>query len=383
MYTYKAYFIETLTNTMVGAGDTTIGLADKEIQKDPITSCPVFHSHSIKGAIKDHFQPLVACNNQPKGSKKLKLFTFNSVFGAPESHDMKELKEKFEQELSDNEIDQAEYDKNCKEYNLLKEAPKHGLIKFFQAHLLTLPMRASRNVYYNCTCPMLVLDFLKDLINLNVELIHRDNNSDETEYQEKVKQEIENISILKQFFENIASELKKSTQHDFIVFGENNSPETPMEIEEFDKGKFIELPEEQEAQITEEGFCQGFFCNQIKSILQTYLTPLNTSPDFINTIAVFPDEVFKEICETDLPIIARNCLEEGNENLFYEEVLPKRSVMRFITGTYNRFNPKDHKKFADSFNFFEKILVDDKIQMGANESVGYGVTSISRVKGGA
>ena len=372
MYTYKAYFIETLTNTMVGAGDTTIGLADKEIQKDPITSYPVFHSHSIKGAIKDHLQPLVACNHQPKGSKKLKLFTFNSVFGAPESHDMKELKEKFEQELKDNEIDKAEYDKNCKEYNLLKEAPRHGLIKFFQAHLLTLPMRASRNVYYNCTCPMIVLDFLKDLINLNVEFIPRDNNSDKTEYQKKVKQEIENISILKQFFENIASELKKSQPeksrpHDFIVFGKDNSPTIPLEIEEFDEGKFIELPEDQEA--------------QIKSILQTYLTPLNTSPDFITTIAVFPDNVFKEICETDLPIIARNCLEEGNENLFYEEVLPKRSVMRFITGTYNRFNPKDHKKFADSFNFFEKILIDDKIQMGANESVGYGVTSISRVNG--
>ena len=84
----------------------------------------------------------------------------------------------------------------------------------------------------------------------------------------------------------------------------------------------------------------------------------------------------------DLPIIARNCQETDNENLFYEEVLPRRTVMRFITGVYNRFNPKDHNKFHSSFQFFEQRLISDNIQMGSNESVGYGLTSISRIKGG-
>ena len=37
MYDHKSYLIETLTNTHVGGDDTGFSVADKVIQKDPVT----------------------------------------------------------------------------------------------------------------------------------------------------------------------------------------------------------------------------------------------------------------------------------------------------------------------------------------------------------
>ena len=77
MFIHKSYIIETLTNTHVGSGDTSFGTVDNLIQKDPVTSLPVFHSSSIKGAIKEHME-----NNYKK--TEIPEAEFNLIFGEAE-----------------------------------------------------------------------------------------------------------------------------------------------------------------------------------------------------------------------------------------------------------------------------------------------------------
>lgn len=70
-------------------------------------------------------------------------------------------------------------------------------------------------------------------------------------------------------------------------------------------------------------------------------------------------EIFNELCEDDnLPIIARNCLENGEStNLWYEQVLPSQSVLATIIE-----GPED----------LEEALDGKIVQIGANATIGYG-----------
>ena len=69
---------------------------------------------------------------------------------------------------------------------------------------------------------------------------------------------------------------------------------------------------------------------------------------------------FEELCSDDnLPIIARNCLENGEStNLWYEQVLPAQSVLATIIQTNK----------ADDLEALNGAIV----QIGANATIGYG-----------
>jgi len=168
MFKHKAYFIETLTNTHVGSGDAGYSFADNVIQKDPVTSLPVFHASSIKGSIRDHFEQYLGENLQGKGSGEIKKTTFLAIFGGEEKEQTKKKDDK-EQVTSDEKKD----DKSDEEEKLLKDAPKHGLVKFHEARLLTLPLRSSSLVYHNGTSPDVVIDYLETLKQLKAKNIEQ------------------------------------------------------------------------------------------------------------------------------------------------------------------------------------------------------------------
>lgn len=71
-------------------------------------------------------------------------------------------------------------------------------------------------------------------------------------------------------------------------------------------------------------------------------------------------EEFRNYCNNDsLPIISRNCLENGESvNLWYEQVLPSYSVLSTIISTKNQGQLD--------------ILNNKIIQIGANGTIGYG-----------
>lgn len=78
------------------------------------------------------------------------------------------------------------------------------------------------------------------------------------------------------------------------------------------------------------------------------------------TPVIYPNDKFVEICsDEELPIIARNCLENGeSKNLWYEQILPRETVLGtlILSGC---------EKLSEKLN--QKV-----IQIGANATIGYG-----------
>jgi len=277
MFKHKMYLIGTLTNTSVGSGDANFGMVDNLIQKDPVTFLPVFHSSSLKGALKEHMEQYT-----PPNGNEISVDDIKKIFGDKED--------------------------------------KPGKVRFYDARLITLPLRATKKVYYNCTSPLIVLDYLDAL-----ETFCRN----------------EEVKELKDFIGNL-----DFGDAEFLIFTE----ETDLEIEDYSKQKF-----------TANG-------STVSELIKKYF-----GVD-IDNLAIFKNKIFSEICETSLPVIARNKIgEDGtSENLFYEEVLPRMSRLWFMLGF-------DEKEPINSQ--FETKLKSDLIQFGANTSIGYGVTKISLIGG--
>ena len=102
----ELYTIETLTNMHVGAGDINLGVIDNQVQRDAITELPNIHSSSLKGAFREHFD-----------SKDNSKILVNYIFGS----------------------DNSSTDTQAGAYN------------FFEAQLLTRPVRSDKRAYFNAT----------------------------------------------------------------------------------------------------------------------------------------------------------------------------------------------------------------------------------------
>lgn len=81
-------------------------------------------------------------------------------------------------------------------------------------------------------------------------------------------------------------------------------------------------------------------------------------------------EDFKKYCENDeLPVIARNCLKDGeSKNLWYEQVLPRKSCLAF-------FILHDDGEINKAF---DSAITSVPVQIGANASVCYGICVIKK-----
>ena len=106
---------------------------------------------------------------------------------------------------------------------------------------------------------------------------------------------------------------------------------------------------------------QLVYCDEVigfdggKEMIESKLNEL-----FSGTKKSTSEDDFKNLCNDEsLPIIARNCLDNGESvNLWYEQVLPSKSVLAVIIATPNQ-NDLD--------------VLDGKIvQIGANATIGYG-----------
>ncbi len=86
-------------------------------------------------------------------------------------------------------------------------------------------------------------------------------------------------------------------------------------------------------------------------------------------ILLLHHDAFKEQCsDYNLPVIARNNLENGeSQNLWYEQIVPQQSVFAFYTYT--------NKSTDDFYNNINGKVV----QLGANSSIGYGYCQITKL----
>jgi CRISPR-associated protein Cmr4 len=93
-----------------------------------------------------------------------------------------------------------------------------------------------------------------------------------------------------------------------------------------------------------------------------FLQGVNSS--FIDSqIAVMEHKDYKSV---DLPVIARNHLENGiSQNLWYEEIVPHKSVFYFTV--------------LSTDGNIDNYIDGEMIQFGGNASIGYGLTKITKI----
>ena len=102
-----------------------------------------------------------------------------------------------------------------------------------------------------------------------------------------------------------------------------------------------------------------------------------TIPNKIEELIGNPEEKkeyneFKDLCsDEELPVISRNNLENGqSSNLWYEQVLPKHSVLVFAV--LGEDNDKAYDDFCSELN-------GAQVQIGANATIGYGYCLIKEI----
>lgn len=182
-----------------------------------------------------------------------------------------------------------------------------GKYKIFPGMLLSIPVRSDQKPFFRATCPRIIRDF-KNLI-------------DSFNY-EKLK------------LEGLIKKIDEEKAISNCIKGEVN-------IENY---KFSIIKSNDHA-ITKE----------ITSV-------------FGQDLIVLDDTTFLKIV-SELPIIARNKLENGeSQNLWYEEMVPRES--RFYFGVINgQTNQSD----------FEKIT-KEPVQIGGNATIGYGYCNIEKIE---
>ena len=201
--------------------------------------------------------------------------------------------------------------------NSSNDSHQTGAYSFFEAQLLTRPARGNVKAYFNATSPQVIRNLLNTIENFNIE------------FDNTLKQELEKLSNIK---------VKKSNP---VIF-ENIS----NAILEDTKAKY-----------------HNFDTLKLKDFLG-------------DNLALFDDNDFQNL---DLPVLARNYLEDGeSKNLWYEEVVPKQSTFFFCIAKPTNIDPKDYDQKIKGFdNRFENE--GQIVQIGANKSIGYGFCKIKRI----
>lgn len=269
----KIYVINALTNMHVGSGDVNYGVIDNLIQRDPITDLPNINASGLKGALREAYE--------------VPEFV-NDIFGsAPKDADNK----------------------------------KQGGARFFEASLLSLPVRTDKAPFLLATSVELIKAFTE-----KVNLFQGESCSDL-------------ITALRDFVDSIE---KTVLTNNAIVFKS-----------QYD-GAIIEIVD-------------------LKACNVSVDLPASVAQLFGENLVIVSHEYLKELCDNNhLPVIARNNLENGqSKNLWYEQILPKYSRLYFMVMNVN-CQPT-------IWSDFTKHLVTDIFQIGANATIGYGFCKFNEV----
>ena len=275
----QLYTIEAITNMHVGNGELNYNIIDKEVQRDQKTQLPNINGSSLKGALRHHCEALANMKED-----------IGKVFGIGNDD---------------------------------KENSGKGNYRFFEANLLTLPVRSNKRSYFNATSIFIIqnlIDTLEDF-RMNEDLV------------EELKKFI--IFINK---ENVDKKIL------LIGFNNNESDGDSVIIEDYVVSNLnIDVPKE-------------IMTENIKKL-------------FGDILVIFEEKTFIDLTKR-LPVLARNKIDENgkSENLWYEEIVPKKS--KFYTIMLNSYNP-----ILD----FEEILDKDIIQVGGNASIGYGYSKFNKI----
>ena len=192
----------------------------------------------------------------------------------------------------------------------IAKLPEQGMMRFFDARLVFVPMRSDVTPFFHVT----------------------------------------SIGTLQDAFGWLAS------------LGIDNLPSLSYDSES--NADYIEHPQK--------AFVEDFECEPMPKQLKQDIKPIKELFG-IDRIAVMSEESFQTLLDS-LPVIARNKLDNGKSvNLWYEEVLPRQSVLITAVSQYELLDPSDRKDFEKAYKKLHGTLQNDMIQVGANASIGYGL----------
>lgn len=147
--------------------------------------------------------------------------------------------------------------------------------------------------------------------------------------------------------------------------GKSRNSDTQKGQYTFFDANILFLPKQSDTQLFELVTCEAVmtrFIEQVRLLTGDILDKETVKSKFGCNKEISNDE-FKGLCSDDnLPIIARNVLENGeSKNLWYEQVVPAETVF------YTIIDDKGDQTLAN------KIAADNAIvQIGANATIGYG-----------
>lgn len=259
------YILKCITNLHVGSGDSGFSIVDKQVERDELTSYPMIYSSSLKGALREYFT-------------RGKLEQITNIFGGE------------------------------------GKTEKAGKVKFLDAHLLALPMRASKGqaTSYMVTTKQMLEHFISFL-----------RLSGHTEDIEKID----------------ASSISPESQ---VLFSDENGN---IEVE----GIKLKV--------------KTFQCQNLQN-LQNLLKKVG-----ITSLILLSDKDFKECC---LPVRARNNLNKKTRNLWYEEHVPYNSIFYTMMMETGETNSKE------ALTQLSEKIHNQKIQVGANATVGFGIVEFKK-----
>lgn len=186
---------------------------------------------------------------------------------------------------------------------------KPGAYKFFSAYLLSIPVRSDIRPYFNGLCQAVYEGFKESLISFKID------------YQ------------LEHKFDNVTQDRVK------VYIG-----------------------------VTDGSTVEGYTAVSANTSLNSNFTKI-----FGEYPAIFNDKTFCEDIASNLPVVARNHLENGiSQNLWYEEIVPRETRFYFILGV-----PQND----DVFQTFKECITGSPVQIGANASIGYGFCEINHIGG--
>jgi len=280
------FTIDCKTNLHVGSGKTNYGVIDNLVQRDPTFQYPSIHASSLKGGIKEYCHHLGFPN-------------MIEVFGSE-----KDSKGKTKHDTS-----------------------QVGNYRFFDALLLTIPVRCDKRAYIHITCP----------------------------------------GILKNLGDNLPA--KHVLQTELVALSGIIIDNAEVKAYCFNESLANAVIEDFDIIATHD--------NTKDHLITTNLTKL-----FKHEIVLVQDKLFNRLTnDLHLPVIARNYLENGeSKNLWYEQVVPRLSRFWSLA-----IHPIIKEEEIDGMKQINDILLSEEIfgdstlvQVGANGSVGYGYCTFSK-----
>jgi CRISPR-associated protein Cmr4 len=279
LYRSDLYIITARTNMHVGSGDEAYGLVDNRIQRDVVTDLPNINASGLKGALREYF-------SFKYGEKPEKVI---DIFGT---------------------------DSFDKTQPIEKKVHQAGKFRFFNANLLSIPVRSNVRPFFRATSPHV----LNDLIQMMDTFGYPDEHG--------IKEHLRQLADLK--------------------------PE---------KGKPLTFnPADNQAVLEDYEYTAIY--KELNSETVTVIKNI-----IGNNPVLMKDEDFKDLCDDfHLPLIARNCLENGRStNIWHEQVVPRESRFYF-------FLLKPRQNLYDL-----EFVKGDPVQIGGNASIGYGFTEIEKI----